>query len=536
MVQGFFPGRSAVWSTKGIVATSQPLAAQEGANIAREGGNAVDAAIAACAMLCVTEPMSIGLGGDLFAMVAVPGEERPRVINASGRCPAKLTLSTASRLSRRGAIPTAGPLPITVPGLVAGLDELARKYATRPLEELLRPAIRHAGGFAVTPKIARGWDLSVRKFAPKRFFSGCDFVVREGRRTRGPRAGEVFANPGIGRSLETIARNGTESFYRGELAQEIAAAVEKAGGWLSASDLAEHRCDWPDPISADYRGQEIFEVGPSDQGIVALEMLGIIESERMDGGLEDPRRAHLMIEAKKLAFADAFRHVADPEFHDVPVRELLSKSHARELRAKIKDRASPPPPPRITPGGGTAYLAAADADGWACSLIGSLYYGFGSGVAVRNTGVVLQCRGALFSLDPRHPNALAPRKRPFHTIIPAMAYRRREPSICFGVMGGHHQPQGHVQVLSNLLDLRMDAQSALDAPRWHHDQGKDVVGLETGFSKEFAGALEARGHKISPPSNFNFGGGQVLRFAKSGGTLLLEGGSDPRKDGCAVPL
>jgi len=373
----------------------------------------------------------------------------------------------------------------------------------------------------------------VRKFSAKRSF-GADFTVKDGRSVRGPRSGELFRNPSIGHTLEAIGRGGSEGFYRGEVAAKVDEAVAKAGGWLTASDLAAHRPEWVEPISVDYRGVDVFEMPPNDQGIVALQMLRMLESDRMDGGIEDARRAHLMIEAKKLAFADALRHVADPAGYRAPLAELLSRGYAKERRALIGENARVPPGPRVTPGGGTAYLASADPSGLSCSLIGSLYYGFGSGIGVPGTGIVLQCRGALFSLDRRHPNALAPGKRPFHTIIPAMAYRKDRPWLCFGVMGGHHQPQGHVQVLSNIIDLGMDPQSALDSPRWHHDQGRDQVGLEGGFSKEFAARLAARGHRLVPPSSFNFGGGQIIKSNRSKGSLVFEGGSDPRKDGCAV--
>ena len=513
-----FPSRrSVVMSNQGMIATSQPLAAQAGLQILMNGGNAIDAAVATAAMLNVVEPMSTGVGGDLFALTYIAKTDQLTALNGSGRAPAALSIA---QLRRSGFtnMPEMGPLSITVPGTVDGWAALIDQHGTMPLSEVLKPAIDYAEqGFPVSEIIATEWQEVEAALQGTAFLNN----------GHAPRAGEVFRNPELAGTLRTIADGGRDALYRGPLAAVIADHVQAVGGVLSAADFAQHTSTWDTPISTNYRGVDIYECPPNGQGIVALMALNILENVDLRSmGYGSTAYYHHILEALKLAFADGFAHIADPSKVPVPIDELLDKNYA-SLRSKLID------PKRARhhtltglPRGGTVYLTVVDNDRNACSLINSIYYGFGSGVIVPKTGIVLHNRGALFSLDEAHPNALAPGKRPFQTIIPAMAFKDGRLWSSFGVMGGHIQPQGHTQVMINAIDFDMNPQQALDAPRvvWRF---ANSVSVEAGINDR---ALAALGHEIIPASGF--GGGQMITIDPESGALL--GGSDPRKDGCAI--
>ncbi len=512
-----FPSRrSVVMANNGLVATSQPLAAQAGLRILMAGGNAVDAAVAVAAVLNVVEPMSTGVGGDLFALTYIAPTDELTALNGSGRAPQAISIEA---IKRRGEteMPEMGPLSITVPGTVDGWTTLLERHGTLPLSEVLKPAIEYAEqGVPVSEIIAAEW----REL--EELLQGTAYVI-DG---RAPRAGEIFRNPDLARTLRTIAEGGRDAFYRGPLAETIAQHVQSLGGFLSVDDLTQHTSTWDEPISTEYHGVKVVECPPNGQGIVALLALNILEGVDLASlGYGSTAYYHHVLEALKLAFADGFAHIADPRKVKVPIETMLDKRYAATRRAQITDRASRHNVSGI-PRGDTVYLTVIDKDRNACSFINSIYYGFGSGVIVPGTGIVLQNRGALFSLDENHPNALAPGKRPFHTIIPALAFKGGKLWSSFGVMGGHIQPQGHMQVLLNAIDFGMDPQQALDAPRvvWRFD---DCIAIEDGIDAQ---ALAALGHAIIPANSF--GGGQMIVIDEASGALL--GGSDPRKDGCAI--
>lgn len=520
--------RSVVAGFNGAVATSQPLAAQAGLRMLMDGGNAVDAALAAAATLNVVEPMSTGLGGDAFALVYWAKERRVYALNASGRAP---YAATAEAYAARGldAMPERGILAVTVPGAPAGWADLAARFGRLGLDTALAPAIAYAEeGHAVAEYIGELWDRA----APR--LQGHPETARvylPG--GRAPRPGQRFVNPDLARSLRALAEEGPEAFYRGEIAQAIAATSQELGGLLTLHDLADHTSTWVEPIWTDYRGYRVWECPPNSQGIAALLALNILQGYDLgELGFDSADALHLKMEATKLAMTDAARYVADPALAEVPVAGLLSQEYARQRRSEIElARAiqvpQPGEPPRRSD---TVYLAAVDGEGNACSFINSLYMGFGSRITVPGTGIVLQNRGALFSLDPAHPNCIAPHKRPYHTIIPALATRDDALAICFGVMGGFVQPQGHVQVLCNIVDHGMGPQAALDAPRFVH-QGGNVFHLEPYFADEVYADLRARGHQIPDVEGY-FGGGQVILVDPESGALLA--GAEPRNDGAAV--
>lgn len=541
---GQFPrqSRSAIVARHGIVATSHPLAAQAGLDILKAGGNAADAAIAANAVIGLTEPMSCGIGGDLFAIYWDAKTSKLYGLNASGRSPYRLN---REEFRKRGLtqIPTAGPLPWSVPGCVSGWGALRERFGTRPLPELLAAAIRHAEeGFPLTDIIGSDWGASAYLLAkwPTTFatyFPG----------GRAPRIGELFRNPDLARSLRQIAESGPEAFYQGPIAAEIVAFSDANGGFFSARDFAEHRADWVEPISTSYRGYDVWELPPNGQGLAALQMLNLLEPHEIKKlGYNSARYLHLLIEAKKLAFADRARYYADPAFEQVPVAALLSKAYASQRAKRIDpQRAATDTPPGnpLLEQGDTIYLTVVDKDRNCCSLIQSNFYGWGSRVVPGKVGFVLQNRGAWFALDEKHPNRLEPHKRPFHTIIPAMVTRQGKPWLSFGVMGGDMQPQGHVQVLVNLIDFGMNVQAAGDAARVRHFGSAEPTGLpaeaaggsvavESGIPLEVRKQLEALGHRITAGEAGDFGGYQAILVDWEHGTL--QGGSDPRKDGCAV--
>ncbi len=533
--------RSVVLAKHGMVATSHPLAAEAGLDVLKAGGNAVDAAIAVNAMLGVVEPMSCGIGGDLFAIYWDSKTQELYGLNASGRSPYRLTRQV---FKERGMdrIPFEGPLSWSVPGCVSGWEALQQRFGSRPLSDLLEPSIQTAEeGFPVTEVIAgywRGGERSLRKWSD----SAATYLI-DGQRA--PRYGGMFRNPRLAASYRQIAEKGANTFYQGDIAEKIVAFSESNGGFLSLRDFADHACEWVEPVSTNYRGYDVWELPPNGQGIAALQMLNVLEQydlRRLGSG--HPEYVHLLVEAKKLAFADRAKFYADPAFGDLPIEELISKEYGRQ-RAKRIDSAKaatdvPPGDPKLNHGD-TVYLTVVDKHRNCCSLIQSIFYGFGSNVTPGDVGFVMQNRGALFALDENHLNRLEPHKRPFHTIIPAMVTKDGKPWFCFGVMGGDMQPQGHVQVLVNLIDFGMNVQAAGDAARVRHvgsatptgqsASGAGTVQVETGISDEAIEALRAKGHHVVR-SRGAFGGYQGILIDWDNG--VLRGATEPRKDGAAV--
>jgi len=535
-----FATRSEVLAKNGMVATSQPLATTAALEILRAGGSAVDAAIAANAVQCLTEPVGCGLGGDLFALVWESKTRRLHGLNASGRSPRGLTLDKLRELGVK-KIPALGPLPVSVPGCVDGWFELHARFGKLPMSAVLAPAIRYAReGFPVAELVAHYWALSVPRL--KQFPGFLEQFTLDG---RAPEKGELFANPNLARTLELLAAKGRDEFYRGSIAREIDAYMKANGGYLAYEDLAEHRSEWVEPISVDYRGYRVWELPPNGQGITALEMLNILEGYDLSKlGFGSAEHLHLLTEAKKLAFEDRARFIADPDFAKLPVAGLLSDEYAATQRARIdrsKAAASYAPGNPALDEGDTIYLCAADADGNMVSLIQSNYRGMGSGMTPGALGFILQDRGEMFDLDPASANVYAPGKRPFHTIIPAFVTRDGEPFLCFGVMGGATQPQGHVQILLNLIDFGMNFQEAGDAPRMVHNGSSEPTGermsnggklcLESGFDPAVVKELERRGHVLGKAVG-DFGGYQGIGFDPK--TRVYFGASESRKDGMAA--
>lgn len=535
--------RSPVYARRGMVAASQPLAVAAGLEILAQGGYAADAAVAVAAALNVTEPTSTGLGGDCFALYYQAATGQVSALNGSGRVPAKLTLERLQQEGLGEKLPPYHAHTITVPGACAGWCDLVDRFGRLPLAATLSPAIRLAeSGFPVAPLTARFWDAGVKNRlsdAP----GGLELTI-DG---RAPQAGEIFRNPGLARTLQAIAEGGKTAFYQGEIAEAIAWVVQAAGGCMSVSDLAAHTSTWDQPISTVYHGVRFWECPPNGQGLAALLALNILEGFDLSRGEPlSAERLHLEIEAMRLAFADTRWYVADPAFNPPPVQELLSKEYASERRKLIHLHQATLDQQRGSPAAGsdTVYFSVVDGDGNACSFINSNYMGFGTGIVPSGWGFTLQNRGYGFSLDPAHPNALAPRKRPYHTIIPALATRPSTDDsspedlyACFGVMGGFMQPQGHLQVALALVDDRLDPQTSLDRPRFCIGDGTagGGIALEEGIPVQQMAALAEMGHPVFPVSGLRramFGRGQIiLRQAESG---VLCGGSDPRADGCVM--
>ena len=510
----------------GAVATSHPLAVEAGLDVLRAGGNAVDAAVCAAAVLGVVEPMSTGVGGDCFALTWKPGQgvepQPPRGLNGRGRAPAAASLAD---LASRGlhSMPEHGVLPVTVPGALDAWQTLVSEEGTRPLGELLAPAIRLAhDGFEVTPVVARDWAASEDRLKRGQ---GTRAWLLDG---RAPRVGERFRQSELARTLERVAADGVEVFYRGEIAEAIVRTSQRLGGWLAAEDLATHRSEWVEPLEGSYRGHPVYELPPNGQGIIALQALGIMDGYPL-GDVDEVERHHLMIEAVKLAFADGERHVGDPDHLRVDPRRLLREEHLESRRAQIGSAALVHA--RSGPvASDTVYVATVDTHGGCCSLINSIYMHFGSHVVAEGTGVTLQNRGALFRTEPDHPSALGPGRRPYHTIIPAMVFRQDWPWLVFGVVGGFQQPQAQVQVLSNLVDRRMEPVEAVAARRFRWVEGARVR-LEEGTADAVVDGLRARGHAlVQGEGHGGFGGAQLLRLDRETGRR--DGASDPRKDGC----
>jgi gamma-glutamyltranspeptidase/glutathione hydrolase len=541
----FASHRSPVYGRGGIVATSQPLAVAAGLEILAQGGNAADAAVATAAALNVTEPTSTGLGGDSFALYYTAATGQITALNGSGRSPINLSIDRLAKEGFTDELPQFHPYTITVPGACAGWCDLIDQHGRLPISSVLNPAIRLAEqGYPVAPITANFWDRSVErlKHAP----GGHELTI-DG---RAPVAGEIFKNPGLARTFHAIAEGGKTAFYQGEIAEAIAHVVQQAGGCLSVDDLAVHTSTWDEPISSTYHGLRVWECPPNGQGLATLLALNLLEG--YDLASMPPlstHRLHLMIEAMRLAFADTRWYVADPAFNPAPLKWLLSKDYAAERRKLIHlDRAvidqlhgTP------TSSSDTVYLSVVDAEGNACSFINSNYDGFGTGIVPKGWGFTLQNRGSGFSLDSTHPNALAPRKRPYHTIIPGMITIDTDEAssnpnnlyASFGVMGGFMQPQGHTQVVVGLCDDGLDPQAVLDQPRFRIYDMNDggIVSLEEGIPVDVQLELAARGHKVTAVSGYArsaFGRGQVIRRDPETGVLC--GGSDPRADGCAMTL
>ncbi len=525
-------GRSVVRAQYGMVATSQPLASQVGLDVLKRGGNAVDAAIAMAAVLNVTEPMMTGIGGDMFALIYWAKTKELKGLNASGRAPRALSLDYFAKNSIR-QMPYLGMGSITVPGAFDGWVTLLDKYGTMKLADLLAPAITYAAdGFPVMEKTAEDWAAETEKL--KRNPAASSNYLVNG---RAPRAGEIFRQPNLARTLKTLADGGRDAFYKGPIAKAIADYMRDNGGFITTADLAATKSDWVEPVSTNYRGYDVYEIPPNGQGITALIALNILEGFDLKALRSKPAQYyHTLIEATKLAFADRNRYIADPSFAKVPVTQLLSKDYAAKRRDLIdpKKAADSPSAGDLNLGSDTTYFTVVDKDGNAVSFINSVFESFGSGIVAGDTGIVMQNRGSAFSLDPKHPNALAPGKRPFHTIIPAMVFKDNQLFMSFGVMGGAIQPQGHVQVLVNLIDLGMDLQEAIDAPRYRITTGLNVL-LEDELGNSVIEGLLGLGHKRAKPAGVlrsSMGGGQAIMIDSISKTLM--GASDSRKDGMAL--
>ncbi|MBK8031568.1 MAG: gamma-glutamyltransferase [Chloroflexi bacterium] len=521
--------RSMVVGRRGMVATSNPLASQAGLAILRAGGNAADAAIAAAAVLNVTESASTGIGGDCFALFYDAQTKQVTALNGSGRSPGQLT---ADYLRSRGLseIPIRSPHAISVPGAAAGWEDLLTRHGSMTLADVLRDAIHYAeDGFPVHPVFGAGWKRaeSFLQTSPH-----TEDYLPDG---RSPEVGQIVKLPGLARTLRAVAEGGAAAFYTGAIADAIVRTVQEQGGVLTHDDLKNHRSTWDDPISTTYRGVRVYECPPNGQGIAALQAMNIAGEFQLSGlAWDSPERLHLMVEAMRLAFADARQYVADMATNPAPLDWLLSDAYAAERRKLIQPNSAMQPPDYGSPirSSDTVYLSVVDGYGNACSFINSLYTGFGTGIVAQGTGVFLQSRGALFSLEAGHPNELAPNKRPYHTIIPAMATRDGDLWASFGVMGGFMQPQGHFQVISAMLDDGLNPQEALNRPRWCLEDGTggSVLALEDGIPVKTMARLAELGHRVRPVCGSGrglFGDGQIIRA--EGGVLF--GGSDPRKDG-----
>jgi gamma-glutamyltranspeptidase/glutathione hydrolase len=517
-------------STNGMISTSQPMATQVGLEVLKSGGNAMDAAIAASATLCVTEPQSTGIGGDCFILYHEAKTGKLHGLNGSGRAPARATLEAYRRRGHQ-VVPERGVLSVTVPGAISGWETALERFGTRSLGDLLQPAIAFAeDGYAVSPVVAGAWQRNAEVL--RKTESSARALLVEG---KAPVAGTRHRQPDLGRSLRLIAQGGAKAFYEGPIAKGIADYMRAHDGLLEEPDLAAHTSEWVEPISTDYRGLRLFEIPPNGQGITALMALNILEQTRL-GELQhlSVDYLHTFTEAFKLAMAERDQWVADMQFADVPVAALLDKGFARRQWSRIDPaQALGHPLPTGLNGGAphrdTIYLTVVDKDRNCCSFINSLYHNFGSGVVAGETGVMLQNRGSGFVLQEGHFNCIAPGKRPMHTIIPAMVYRGSEPILSYGVMGGHYQAMGHSYVLSNWLDFGMDLQEALDVPRFLPQNG--VLTVERPIPEATRAGLRARGHTVVE-ADVPCGGGQMIYIDAEAG--VLQAGSDPRKDGCAM--
>lgn len=534
-----FATRSEVIAQNGMAATSQPLATQVALDILKQGGSAVDAAIAANACLGLMEPTGNGMGGDLFAIVWDNESQKLYGLNASGRSPRSLTLE---HFKEQGIekIPSYGPLPVSVPGCVDGWFELHGKFGKLPMDQVLAPAIGYAeNGFPVSEVIAYYWRSGRRL---RRFPGFAETFLPDG---KAPAKGEIFRNPMLASTLSKIAAGGRDAFYKGEIARTIDQYMKDNGGFLSYEDMANHKSEWVEPVSVNYRGYDVWELPPNGQGIAALQILNVLEGYDLEAaGFGSPEHVHWFTEAKKLAFEDRAKFYADPDFVDVPVAELLSDQYAAQRRQLIDPGKAAADYPAGNPSleeGDTIYLTVADKDHNMVSLIQSNYRGFGSGMCPTGLGFCLQDRGELFDLTPGRANTYAPGKRPFHTIIPAFITKDGKPWISFGVMGGATQPQAHAQIVMNLVDFKMNLQEAGDAARMVHTGSSQPTGesmddggelhLESGIAEETRQQLETYGHEITPAPGI-FGGYQAIMYDAE--NKVYYGASESRKDGQAA--
>ena len=537
-----FVSRSPIIARQGVAATSHPLATQIAVDMLQQGGSAVDAAIAANAALGLMEPTGCGVGGDLFAIVWEAKTQKLYGLNASGRSPYSLTLENLQTQAPSG-IPPRGPLPVTVPGCVDGWFELHKRFGNLPMAAVLKPAIQYAReGFPVTELIAHYW---VRGSSALKDQPGFASVFLPGGKV--PRHGDIFRNSQLAGTYEMLARGGRDAFYRGEVSTTVAGFCQRVGCFLTEKDFADHSSTWVDPVSTNYRGYDVWELPPNNQGIAVLQMLNILEPfDLRSMGHNSADYLHHLTEAKKIVFEDRAHFYADPTFSNLPTKALISKPYADERRKLLNPNAASrglkPGDPKLATGD-TIYLTVADKDRNIVSLIQSNYRGFGSGLTPDGLGFVLQDRGELFSLDANHPNVYAPHKRPFHTIIPGFVTKDGKPWLSFGVMGGDMQPQGHVQVLCNLIDFAMNVQEAGDAARFHHqgsteptddkkhEAGGGWVALESGVPMEAQRSLAQMGHDVRFESD-GFGGYQAILYDTQRDLYIA--GSDFRKDGCAA--
>ena len=531
-----FTSRSEVIAAHGMVASSHPLATQIGLEILKQGGSAVDAAIAVNAALGLMEPTGNGIGGDLFAIVWDAKSKKLYGLNASGPAPKKLSLEYFQE-NNLSEYPEFGPLPVTVPGAVAGWSELHKKFGKLPIDHLFKPTIAYAReGFPVTETIAYYFTLNKQRFQDYPNFKEVWMANGDV-----PKTGEIFKNPALGNTLETLADKGLSEFYTGDIARITADFIQAQGGFLSYDDLAGYRPEWVQPISTDYRGYEVWELPPNTQGLATLQILNILEGFNLaELGLYSTEYIHLFIEAKKLAFADRAKFYADPRFAKLPIETLLSKDYATKRRQEINPtKAALVDASGLPKHGDTVYLTTADQDGNMVSLIQSNYSGMGSGMTPPDLGFMLQNRGTLFSLDPKHLNVVAGGKRSFHTIIPAFVTKDGNPYISFGVMGGATQPQAQAQVLINIIDFGMNLQEAGDAPRIVHSGSSQpsgsqmknggTVSLESTFDEKIRKELVEMGHTLKYEKG-SFGGYQAI-MKKNG---VYYGASESRKDGQAA--
>ena len=529
---GFAARRSVVMAHNGMVATSQPLAAEAGVAILKKGGNAFDAAIATALTLGVVEPMSTNIGGDAFLLYRWAADGQIYGVNGSGRCPQNLTLEALRRQGIQG-IPRYGWGSVTVPGAIDAFVEVQRRHGKLTFAEVLEPAIHYASeGFPVSEIIAQQWQAAVPVLS--QFPTSAQTYLVDG---KAPQAGDVHRQPNLARTLQQLASEGKDAFYRGDIAHRMVQFAQATGGFLTLEDLAAHTTEWVEPLRTDYRGYTVLELPPNGQGITALMVLNVLEGFNV-GAMEYGSAAyyHLLIEATKQAFADRNRYIADPAYAMVPVAGLLSKAYAAVRRHDISlEHASDYVPGSPTAFGNTVYVTCVDRERNVVSLIHSLFesISFGSGIVAGDTGICLQNRGASFVADPEHSNVLAPGKRPFQTIIPALILKDERPWLCYGVMGGDMQVQGHVQVALNMIDFAMNVQEAIEAPRYRIMGGKRVA-LERAIPSAVRETLAAMGHELTPygDQSISYGGGQAILIDEERG--VLQGGSDYRKDGCAI--
>ncbi|QJE73546.1 gamma-glutamyltransferase [Aerophototrophica crusticola] len=547
LVGANFAGRSEVIAKNGMAATSQPLATQVAVTILQQGGSAADAAIAANAMLGLVEPTGSGVGGDLFALVWDPKTNKLYGLNASGRAPKGQTLEQLrQRLADRDAIPSFGSLSVTVPGAVGGWFDLHKKFGKLPMDKVLAPAIAYAqDGFPLSPFIGQGMARNIKRLLEQKDVEEVENLKKtylpDGRM---PEAGRVFRNPDLARTYSLIAKGGRDAFYKGEVAKTVDAYMKRIGGPLRFEDFADHTSTWVEPVSTNYRGYDVWQIPPNGQGIATLQMLNLLEGYDLKAmGHNSADFVHVMVEAKKLAFADRSRWYADPEFVKVPLQRLISKDYANERRPLIDmAKAGTPDPGKMPESHDTIFLSTADKDGMMVALIQSNYRGMGSGLVPDGLGFMLQDRGEQFALNPQHPNVYAPGKRPFHTIIPGFVTKDGKPWLAYGVMGGAMQPQGHVQVLVNMIDFGMNVQEAGDAARWQHDGSAEPTGapaegvgtlfLEQGIAPSVLEELKRRGHNAIYKPGTHYGSYEAIQRDHANG--VYRGGTEMRVDGHAA--